>query len=145
MYIIRRHLTIIHSNSLDASLGIYRLGVYHFTKSQLRPCIYITYMSLVYARCRLAIYLLDKGNILSVKCYLKVLTRQHHRGYILSNTQTCNNPRCINYPISCTCTGTEDIWMRQLRTCFFMDHSIYGPSQWETTLQCNIVCHWISR
>ena len=26
-----------------------------------------------------------------------------------------------------------------------MDHSGYGPSQWETTLQCNVVSHWLSR
>ena len=24
------------------------------------------------------------------------------------------------------------------------DHSEYGLSQWETTLHCNVVCHWLS-
>ena len=24
------------------------------------------------------------------------------------------------------------------------DHSRYGPNQWETTLQCNVVSHWLS-
>ena len=23
------------------------------------------------------------------------------------------------------------------------DHFVYAPSQWETTLQCNFVCHWL--
>ena len=25
-----------------------------------------------------------------------------------------------------------------------IDHSVYGLSQWKTTLQCNIVCHWLN-
>ena len=29
-------------------------------------------------------------------------------------------------------------------TWHFMDHSWYGPSQWETTLHYNIVSHWLS-
>ena len=24
------------------------------------------------------------------------------------------------------------------------DHSVYGPSQWEMTLQCSVVSHWLS-
>ena len=28
-------------------------------------------------------------------------------------------------------------------TCYW-DHSGYGLSQWETTLQCNVVSHWLS-
>ena len=24
------------------------------------------------------------------------------------------------------------------------DHFVYAPSQWETMLQCNVVCHWLS-
>ena len=25
----------------------------------------------------------------------------------------------------------------------YMDHYVYVPSQWETTLQCNVVSHWL--
>ena len=25
----------------------------------------------------------------------------------------------------------------------FGDHFVYGPCQWETTLQCNVVSHWL--
>ena len=31
-----------------------------------------------------------------------------------------------------------------LRWWIRRDHSGYGPSQWETTLQCNVVSHWLS-
>ena len=26
---------------------------------------------------------------------------------------------------------------------WFRDHFVYAPSQWETTLQCNVVFHWL--
>ena len=26
----------------------------------------------------------------------------------------------------------------------FRDHPVFAPSQWETTLQCNTICHWLS-
>ena len=32
-------------------------------------------------------------------------------------------------------------WFR--RVCEYRDHSVYVPSQWETTLQCNVVSHWL--
>ena len=31
----------------------------------------------------------------------------------------------------------------QLLACC-RDHSVYAPSQWETTLHCNVVSHWLS-
>ena len=27
--------------------------------------------------------------------------------------------------------------------CYLRDHFVYAPSQWETTLQCNVVSHWL--
>ena len=30
-----------------------------------------------------------------------------------------------------------------IRSWFHRDHSVYGLSQWETTLQCNVVSHWL--
>ena len=29
------------------------------------------------------------------------------------------------------------------RQHWFRDHFVYAPSQWETTLQCNVVSHWM--
>ena len=28
--------------------------------------------------------------------------------------------------------------------CHFRDHFVYAPSQWETTLHCNVISHWLS-
>ena len=39
----------------------------------------------------------------------------------------------ISWFVSCICE----------RVCVDRDHSVYVPSQWEMTLQCNVISHWL--
>ena len=43
------------------------------------------------------------------------------------------------------CSETPNIWQRF--ACFvvviFRDHFVYAASQWETTLHCNVIYHWL--
>ena len=49
-----------------------------------------------------------------------------------------------------TVCSTACICLQHLKTpklhikCKGRDHFVYAPSQWETTLQCNIISHWLS-
>ena len=49
-------------------------------------------------------------------------------------------PHCINLSdfSSVICCHRLVGWAHQYR-----DHFVYGPSQWETTLHCNVVSHWM--
>ena len=54
------------------------------------------------------------------RCYIVMLS-------LIGWAQTRNNP-CIS----------------EIRIHHNRDHSGYGLSQWEMTLQCNVTCHWLS-
>ena len=44
-------------------------------------------------------------------------------------------PWIMSFDFSCSQLGHLE--------CHLRDHFVYAPSQWETTLQCNVVFHWL--
>ena len=56
----------------------------------------------------------------------------------LAGRANVNSHRCywsLHFNQLCTKTSTRKYMCR--------DHLVYAPSQWETTLQCNVVSHWL--
>ena len=59
------------------------------------------------------------------------------------NLITSKQPSRFRFSIFCHANLTDHCYTsRELYKC--RDHSVYGLSQWETTLQCNVVSHWLS-
>ena len=46
----------------------------------------------------------------------------------------------MTYFLVPACFSTQ--WWRNIQTTY-RDHFVYAPNQWETTLQCNVVSHWL--
>ena len=50
----------------------------------------------------------------------------------------------LPFPSQCLRMGTSHTPVyRQAISHISRDHFVYAPSQWETTLQCNVVSHWL--
>ena len=64
-------------------------------------------------------------------------------GVIISYDRLILNPHKRNSAKLCLSHGYNFPSKRQLMLYMHWDHSVYGPSQCETTLQCNIVSHWL--
>ena len=58
--------------------------------------------------------------------------------------KTILRPSYLHNEIPYTGKMTSLYWINPLVTlCIHSDHFVYVPSQWETTLQCNVVSHWL--
>ena len=49
----------------------------------------------------------------------------------------------IDWFISSSIENLSKERVRAIPPFYFRDHFVYAPSQWETTLQCNVVSHWL--
>ena len=60
------------------------------------------------------------------------LVHWHHYRGVCKIAEQSNNSKCLS-------SGSLEMWTQDV----FRDHFVYAPSQWETTLQCNVVSHWL--
>ena len=91
-------------------------------------------------------YKIEKMNVTSVKCFCL--------SYVcIKLKQYMTFMKCKNVFLwTCPCLPLSYVWMyiSIWKSCsaklehISRDHSGYGLSQWETTLQCNIISHWLS-
>ena len=69
---------------------------------------------------------------------LKMIFTLIFQGYTQMGNLSCWNWWPVIYRNTCTGISkcTDKLWTSR-------DHFVYAPSQWETTLQCNVVSHWL--
>ena len=69
----------------------------------------------------------------------KVSTQENLFEYVVcSMSAILLRPQCVN--VLSGCDGSDCLWQRWV---ICRDHSGYGLIQWESTLHCNVVSHWL--
>ena len=76
------------------------------------------------------------------------MTLAFHTWVLVGLYQSIMDKWLIRHIMTHICVMVVWIWVMALSSNIdqsFMqrDHFVYAPSQWETTLQCNVVSHWL--
>ena len=80
---------------------------------------------------------------IAIYIYIHTYIQEHTHAASLSQLQV-NVCWCNPVQLSYTKSWAAIESMKQTCITLHNDHFVYVPSQWETTLQCNVISHWLS-
>ena len=85
---------------------------------------------------KISLKFVPEGPINNTEVLVQIMTRRRPGDNPLSE------PMMVSLPTHICVTRPQ--WVKIWFICYIRDHSGYGFSQWGTTLQCNVVSHWLS-